>query len=362
MGGVPPDQAAGRVPGSAAAADRTRTGADARQRRSAVVGCRRHAGARVAAAPAQPGAGLAVAGPAALRARPPAARIAAGRRVRRYRHRAARHRDRRSIDHAARDPGRRQRLCVLARLDLRGARAGRAVRPVPRPCRDRGLYRDLGPAYRRRRRLGHRLCQCRAAARAASRRLCRADPARDAGGASLRRRHHPAVPPPGRRRHPRAGRSHRACGANAQPSRGALACAGDCARPRAVGGVGAQHPQRLFAAAAIFRRHHCGAAGDPPRHHGGAEPDRSRLPHQPGADPALPGARGPRQPLSAAAAQGGHGGDRLHWLRRAARGLGRRRHRLVLWRPDRISPDLGAGDDRDCRAGRGRDLGGRQLR
>ena len=63
---------------------------------------------------------------------------------------------------------------------------------------------------------------------------------------------------------------------------GLLALSCDRARPRAVGGVGAEHPQWLRAAAAIFRRHHRGRADHASRHHLGAEPDRPRLPHQPG--------------------------------------------------------------------------------
>ena len=131
--------------------------------------------------------------------------------------------------------------------------------------------------------VGHRLRQCGAAARPASRRLCRVAAPGDAGRASLRRRRHPAVPQAGGRCHSRAGRPHRRRGQGAQPRRRPLALSCDRARPRIVGGVGAQYPQRLRAAAAVFRRHHRGRTDRASRHHPGAEPDRSRFPHQPGS-------------------------------------------------------------------------------
>ena len=130
-----------------------RPGADAGDGRSAILrgGCRRGAGAAPAAS--QPGARLAVAGQAAVRAGTSRARTAPGARLRRRRHDAAGHRDRRSRDHPARDPRGRQCLCAVARADLRRAGAGGTVRPVSRSRRDRGLYRDLGAAHRRRRRV-----------------------------------------------------------------------------------------------------------------------------------------------------------------------------------------------------------------
>ena len=77
-----------------------------------------------------------------------------------------------------------------------------------------------------------------------------------------------------------------------------------------MGGVGAEYPQRLLAAAAIFCRHGCGRADRASRHHRGAEPDRSRFSDQRGYPAALPRSRNPRQSLSAAAAQNRFGDHR----------------------------------------------------
>ena len=162
---------------------------------------------------------------------------------------------------------------------------------------------------------------------------------------------------PGRRRHSRAGRPRGRRGQGAQPRRRPLALSCDRSRPRIVDGVGAEYPQWLLAAAAVFRRHRCGRADRASRHHPGAEPDRSRFPHQPGSPAALPGPGDPRQSLSAAAAQHRLGDDRLHRLRCIAGSLGRRRHRLVLWRPDRQPVAVGGGDDRHRSACGGGDLG-----
>ena len=152
MAGVPPHQAAGGAPGSAPSANGAAPAQTLADGRSAVIRGRCYRGARTAAAAPQPGAGLAVAGPAALRAGTARARTAPGAGLRRRRHDAAGHRDRRSRHHPARDPRGRQCLCVVARADLRRAGAGGAVRPVSRSRRNRGLYRDLGAPHRRRRR------------------------------------------------------------------------------------------------------------------------------------------------------------------------------------------------------------------
>ena len=179
----------------------------------------------------------------------------------------------------------------------------------------------MGAAHRHRRRLGHRLRQCGAASGPASRRLRRVAAPGDAGRASLCRRRHPAMPP--RWPMPFARRpAARRCGQGAQPRRRPLALSCDRARPRIVGGVGAEYPQWLLAAAAVFRRHPRGRTDHASRHHPGAEPDRSRFPHQPGSAAPLPGAGDPRQPLSAAVPQHRLGGDRLHRRRCAAGSLG----------------------------------------
>ena len=92
----------------------------------------------------------------------------------------------------------------------------------------------------------------------------------------------------------------------------ALSC--DCSGPGTMGGVGAQYPQRLLAAAAIFCRNRCGRTDHPYRHHRGAQPDRSRFSHQPGYPAAFPRPRSPRQSLSAATAQNSFGDHRFHRL------------------------------------------------
>ena len=206
----------------------------------------------------------------------------------------------------------------------------------------------------------HSFCQCGVAARLASRRLRGVAASGDADRASLYRRHHPAVPPAGRRCDSRAGRPRGRSRQGAQPRRGLVALSCHRPGPRLVGGVGAEHPQRLLAAAAVFRRHHRGHIGRPPRHHGGAEPDRSRFPYQAGNPAAFPRPGDPRQSLSAAAAQDRLFRHHLYRLRCTARGLGRGCHRLVLWRPDRQSAVVGGRDDRRRRACGGGDLGGKQ--
>ena len=90
-----------------------------------------------------------------------------------------------------------------------------------------------------------------------------------------------------------------------------VALSRDRTRSRAVGGMGTQYPRRLFAAAAIFCRHHRGRADHAACHHRGAEPDRSRFPYQPGYSPAFSRAGDPRQSLSAVAAQDRRRRDRL---------------------------------------------------
>ena len=167
-------------------------------------------------------------------------------------------------------------------------------------------------------RLGHRLRQCRAAARPASRRLCGAAAAGDAGRCIcfivviiLQCRRQVADPI----RAPRAAKvSPRGRAIASRPGGTILAIALDLA----LWGVWALNIRNGYcAAAAIFRRHHRGGADGAAATDRGAEPDRSRLLDQPGTAAALSRPRSPRQPLSAAAAPGRRRHHRRHRLRRA---------------------------------------------
>ena len=128
----------------------------------------------------------------------------------------------------------------------------------------------------------------------------------------------------------------------------------------AVGRVGAECPQRLYAAAAILCRHHRGCLDYAAVVHRGARPDRPRFPHQPGSPAAVSRPRRARQPLRPAAAPGRGRRHRRDRASRAPGSVGRRCGGLVLWRPDRQPAAVGGGHRRHRGAGSGGDLGDQQ--